>query len=190
MPRGIAKDHDAKRAALRSGAAAYFARHGFDRASMTGVATECGVSKALLYHYYANKESLLHDVLDAHLSALVDVAREAAPQGLRALIGAILMAYENADAEHKLQLEALHLLPDDQRAPLIALQRELVALMSGAVAEARPCLSADQLRAAAMTVFGILNWVYMWHRPTKGMSRQAYAEFAADFVEGGLAASP
>ncbi len=187
MPRGLAHDHAEKRARIRSGAAAYFARHGFDRASMTDVAQACGVSKALLYHYHNSKEALLHDILDAHLSHLVDITRRAAPEGLRALITAVLMAYEDADAEHKLQLEALHLLPKDLHAPLVALQRELVALMAGAVLGQRPDLDADRQRAAAMSVFGILNWVYMWHRPGKGMSRADYAAFAGDFVEGGLA---
>jgi hypothetical protein len=39
-----------------------------------------------------------------------------------------------------------------------------------------------------MTVFGILNWYYMWHRPKHGMSREEYADFAGDFVIGGLGA--
>jgi hypothetical protein len=39
-----------------------------------------------------------------------------------------------------------------------------------------------------MTVFGILNWFYMWHRPGKGLSRADYADLAGDFVIGGLRA--
>jgi hypothetical protein len=69
---------------------------------------------------------------------------------------------------------------------LIALQRDLVGLMSATIERDRPGLSPDQLRAASMTVFGILNWVYLWHRPGRGMSRKDYADFAARFVEGGL----
>lgn len=186
MPRGIAKDHDEKRAALRKGAAAYFARHGFDRASMTGAAKECGVSKALLYHYHDSKEALLFDILNAHLTELAEVAEEAAPKGLQALIAAILEIYEDADAEHKLQLESISALPADLQAPLFAAQRRLVHLMSEVVAKQRPDLEADRLRAATMTVFGIVNWFYMWHRPGKGLSRQDYAEMAAQFALGGL----
>ena len=189
MPRGIAKDHDAKRAALRKGAAAYFAAHGYDRASMTGAAWECGVSKALIYHYYDSKEALLYDILEAHLSDLVAVVEAARPEGLPGLIRAILGAYENADAEHKLQLDALSTLPGDMQAPLIALQRQLVTVMSQAVTVERGDLDADRLRAVTMTVFGILNWFYMWYRPGKGLSRAAYADLAADFVRGGIRAA-
>jgi AcrR family transcriptional regulator len=188
MPRGIARDHDEKRTALRQGAARYFARHGYDRASMTGAARECGVSKALIYHYYDSKEALLFDILQAHLSDLAEAAEAASDDGLVGQIHAILDAYADADSEHKLQLDALETLPPELRKPLIDLQRRLVALMAQAVAAENPTLTGDRLRAATMSVFGILNWFYMWHRPGKGLSRSAYADLATDFVRGGLAA--
>ena len=190
MPRGIARDHDEKRHALRRGAARYFARHGYDRASMVGAARECGVSKALIYHYYDSKNALLFDILDTYLAELVEVVEAAARQGLPGLIQAILSTYEDADAEHKLQIDALATLPADLQAPLIHHQRRLVGIMSSAIAETRPDLPPDRLRATTMTVFGILNWFYMWHRPGKGLDRAEYARLAADFVHGGIASVP
>ncbi|PJE37341.1 TetR/AcrR family transcriptional regulator [Pseudooceanicola lipolyticus] len=190
MPRGVARDHDEKRAGLRAGAATYFARHGFDRASMSGAARECGVSKALIYHYYDSKEALLYDILDAHLSELVEVMEQARDAGIRGIIAAKLAAYHDADAEHKLQIDALATLPPEMQAPLIALQRRLVTTMSDAIRAERPDLDADRVRALTMSIFGILNWVYMWHRPGKGLSREAYADLAADFVLAGLKGLP
>ncbi|MHA6264806.1 TetR/AcrR family transcriptional regulator [Arenibacterium sp. CAU 1754] len=190
MPRGIARDHDEKRTALRKGAARYFARHSYDRASMVGAARECGVSKALIYHYYPSKEALLFDILHAHFSDLVETVDAARDQGIPGLIAAILETYADADAEHKLQLDALGTLPDEMREPLIAQQRRLVASMFEAVRSERPDLDADRLRAMTMTVFSILNWFYMWHRPGKGLSRQDYAALAADFVRAGLRGLP
>lgn len=195
MPRGLAKDHDMKRAALRKSAARFFASHGFDRASMAGLAREAGVSKALLYHYWPSKEALLHDILDTHLGHLVEVVQVAIDEGgarpLDALVPAILAAYEDADAEHKLQLESLSLLPPELQAPLLAHQRALIRLMGDALRRECPaaCEAPDRLRALTMTVWGILNWVYMWHRPGKGLSREAYGELAVRFVRGGLAAN-
>ncbi|MDK3075632.1 TetR/AcrR family transcriptional regulator [Sedimentitalea sp. JM2-8] len=186
MPRGIARNHDEKRAALRKGAARYFAKNGYDRASMTGAARQCGVSKALIYHYYGSKEALLFDILQTHLSDLVDMVDAARPDGLSGLIRAILAAYADADAEHKLQLDALSTLPPEMQMPLIDLQRQLVTIMSGAVSGENPALSGNRLRAVTMSIFGILNWFYMWHRPGKGLSRSEYAALAADFVRNGL----
>ena len=186
MARGLARDHAEKRDALRKGAAEYFARNGFDRASMAGAAKACGVSKALIYHYYDSKEALLLDILKTHYDRVVERAEEAAPRGLRALMAALLEAFEHADAEHKLQLESLHAVPEELQQPVLSHQRTLVRLMSGALQLQRPDLEGDRLRAATMTVFGIINWVYQWHRPGKGLSRVEFAELAADFAEGGL----
>lgn len=186
MPRGNAKDHDDKRITLRKGAAIYFARHGYDRASMTGAAQHCGVSKALIYHYYDSKEALLYDILETHLSYLLDAVEQNRPAALPDLIQAILSAYENADAEHKLQLDALATLPPELQEPLVDLQRRLVSIVSDAVANLRPDLTGDHLRSVTMSVFGILNWFYMWHRPGKGLSRAEYGKLAAEFVNGGV----
>lgn len=188
MARGIARDHDKKRKAIRRGAAEYFARHGFDRASMTGAARHCGVSKALIYHYYPAKEALLFDILDSHLTELVETARAVKPEdGLQALICAILEAYEDADAEHKLQIDALSVLTEKQQAPLIALQRELVDMMCATLVREAPTLKGSpDLRPITMSVFGILNWFYMWHRPGRGLDRSAYAKLATDMVLNGI----
>ncbi len=192
MARGIARDHDEKRAAIRKGAAEYFATHGFDRASMAGAASHCGVSKALLYHYYESKDALLFDILDTHLSDLLHIM-EAVPDGpdyLRRLIHAILAAYRNADAEHKLQADALNKLPPELRQPLLAHQRKMVQVMERAVRQIAPenLSDPDHARAAAMAVFGMLNWFYMWHRPGRGVSREEYGDLVADMAIGGLPA--
>lgn len=157
---------------------------------MAGAARACGVSKALLYHYYGSKEALLFDILHEHLGALaaaVDgVPRTGPPEArLRRLIRAILAEYEDADAEHKLQLDALALLPEAMRAPLLELQRGIVRVMGDTLEAAHPGLGPRR-GAVTMSVFGMLNWVYMWHRPGKGLSREAYADLAADLVLGGV----
>ena len=188
MPRGVARDHEEKRAAIRKAAAVYFAKTGFDRASMAGAAKAAGVSKALIYHYWDSKEDLLFDILDAHLSVLADAVEEAGAQyGLRGLVRTILVGYRDADDEHKLQIDALATLPADKQAPLIGHQRKLVDTMSDAVriaSEGR--LEGHRLRAVTMSVFGMLNWFYMWHRPGRGLSREDYADLVTDLVMNGV----
>ena len=194
MARPIAKDHDLKRGAILKTAARTFADEGFDRASMAGLARACGISKSLIYHYYPSKEALLYDILFTHLSALKE-AVEGVERGLdaeadlRAVVHVILEAYRNADAEHKLQLDALGTLPDAERKVLEALQRDLVKLVSDALAAAAKGLFVEKpeaLRPAAMSLFGMLNWVYMWHRPKGGVSRADYADMATDLMLGGM----
>jgi len=190
MARGVAHDHSEKRGAIRKGAATYFAANGYDRASMTGAAAHCGVSKALVYHYYDSKDALLYDILHTHLSDLVETVSVVSESDdeLRHLIRAILLAYRDADAEHKLQADAMAALPVDKREPLLALQRRLVHMMGEALQSASPSTMSDpaRLRPVTMTVFGMLNWFYMWHRPGKGLDREAYADLVTDMVMGGI----
>lgn len=197
MARGVARDHDEKRAAIRKGAAAYFAAHGYDRASMAGAAQACGVSKALIYHYHDSKQALLFDILTGHLSSLCDAVETTALQAaaqppearLRAVIRTLLLAYRDADAEHKLQVDALETLSPERQAPLRAQQRQLVAQMAAALEGVAPALAgSDRLFPVTMTVFGMVNWFYMWHRPGKGIGRETYADLVADMVLGGVGA--
>ncbi len=190
MARGVAHDHTQKRDAIRKGAATYFAANGYDRASMTAAAAHCGISKALIYHYYDSKDALLFDILHTHLSDLVETVKVATNEDgqLRQLIRAILLAYRDADAEHKLQADAMAALPADKRELLMALQRQLVQMMSDALQSASPDTLSDsvRLRPVTMTVFGMLNWFYMWHRPGKGMTRAQYADLVTDLVMSGI----
>lgn len=194
MARPIAKDHDLKRGAILKTAARTFADEGFDRASMAGLARACGISKSLVYHYYPSKEALLYDILSTHLSALKEAVEgvepsENAEADLRTIVRVVLEAYRHADAEHKLQLDALGALPETERQALEALQRDLVKLVSRALSRtAEPLFTAkpETLRPAVMSLFGMLNWVYMWHRPTGGISRAEYADMATDLMLGGV----
>src|SRR5262249_49409369 len=84
--------------------------NGYGGASTTMIAEACGVSKALMYHYYRSKDDVLFDILDHHLKHLVDIAEHAsrsptsAEERLFAISSALLGAYRGADAEHQVQI--------------------------------------------------------------------------------------
>ncbi len=195
MARSIARDHAEKRLAIQNKAAAFFARHGYDRSSMNQLAQACGVSKALIYHYYDSKDAILFDIVHTHLTELlavmqsVDLSGPDKPANLRALVRAILAAYRDADDKHKVQSEAMTSLPEPQRAELAALQRQMIAIMCEALRAITPDLyerAPDKLRPVAMSLFGMLNWFYMWHRPGRGLTREAYADLVTDLVLKGV----
>jgi AcrR family transcriptional regulator len=192
--RTIAKDHEEKRLAILKTAAKFFAKNGFDRSSMSQLALECGVSKALIYHYYQSKEALLYDIILTHLQDLVDAVDSVHPvtnpeQHLRNLVHAILTQYRDADAEHKLQLEATVSLPKHNQKTLADLQRRLVVTLSDAINAISPmCFETreEMLRPVTMSLFGMLNWFYLWYRKGKGMTRSDYADLATDLLVGGI----
>ncbi|PWJ21924.1 TetR/AcrR family transcriptional regulator [Jannaschia seohaensis] len=193
MARPRAHDHDAKRAAILKGAARVFAREGIARASMSGVARECGVSKANLYHYHDSKDALLFAILDGYLSSLrdrlCDLPLPADPRGaLLALTTEALLAYEGMDDEHRIQTEGMAVLPPAQAGVLKGYQRDMVARMADVLRRAAPALEGQRLREAVMSVFGMLNWFYMWSPGADAAARHAYARTVTDLALGGVGA--
>jgi TetR/AcrR family transcriptional regulator len=195
MARPKSADHDDKRRAILRRSAKLFAQNGYDRTSMAEVASATGVSKALLYHYYTGKEALLFDILQAHLQDLMDAVRvvdtKLAPRArLRALIGAVLGAYRDADDEHKIQINELRKLPIARKKELVALERSLVSIFADAVAAAVPTIANRSvlLKPVTMSLFGMMNWHYMWFREKGPVSREDYADMVTTLlIEGAQA---
>jgi TetR/AcrR family transcriptional regulator len=182
MARPRASDHDDKRAALLDKAASLFATRGYDRTSMNEIARAMGVSKALFYHYYRSKNALLFDIIRGHLVELVEAAEAALARGstpekrLGHVVRAILDCYRGADSEHKIQINQLSRLSEPEQAELKRLERRLVEIVGDIVAEVNPDLPRDLVRPVAMSMFGTLNWKYMWFRENGAMSHDDYAE--------------
>jgi TetR/AcrR family transcriptional regulator len=192
MARSIASDHDEKRRTILARSMELFAAHGYDRASMNKIADAIGVSKALLYHYYRDKEELLFDVIRFQLNQLLDVVEIAdrpglAPEArLNALIGALLEAYRGADAQHNVQISSMRFLSPLRQQELKGMERELVALFSDAVGGVAPHLrGSPMLKAVTMSLFGMVNWHYLWFRSTGSITRQDYADLVTRLVADG-----
>lgn len=195
MARPIAKDHNAKREHILKTAARVFADTGFARASMSQVAKDCGVSKANIYHYYGSKDALLFDILYTYLRALRDRIQAlplegASPQAqLKLTVAETLHAYDGMDDEHKIQMEGIPLLPKDQQEVLKGFQRDMVNQMSRIVAALAPDVFAgdkSKLRSTVMSVFGMLNWFYMWNTGADDKARSEYADLVTQLTLSGV----
>jgi len=194
MARSRAKDYDDKRLSILHRSAQLFADSGYVGTSMNAIADACGVSKALLYHYYPDKEAILFDILSSHLEKLVAAVQKAEEETanpatrLRTIISTLLERYRHAYAEHQVQIASLKLLPKEKQEPLLAKERLLVDILADALAAARPSVSHRRiLKPLTMTVFGMLNWHYLWFRDGGSMTRAEYADFVTSLVLAGAA---
>jgi AcrR family transcriptional regulator len=194
MARSRAKDYDDKRLFILHRSAQLFAESGYLGTSMNAIADACRVSKALLYHYYPDKEAILFDILSCHLEKLVLAVQKAEAETtnsqtrLKTIISTLLELYRDADAEHQVQIGSLKLLPKEKREPLLAKERVLVNVLAAALAAARPGVSHKRiLKPLTMTVFGMLNWHYLWFREGGPMTRAEYADFVTRLVLAGAA---
>lgn len=197
MARTIAKDHDQKRAQILKSAARVFAREGFDRASMTQLARECGISKANIYHYYDSKDAILFDILETYLRELRDLICGlemeglSPPEKLHRVVAEILLAYQGVDDEHRVQTSGMSALPEDQQRLLRGYQRDMVNFLSSIIAEVAPDVfrgNRSKLRSATMSVFGMLNWYYMWNSGADAQVRRDYAALVSNLTLSGVKA--
>lgn len=195
MARPIAQDYSLKRDHILKTAARVFAQTGYARASMSLVAKDCGISKANIYHYYDSKDALLFDILDTYLCALRDrlqalpLAGQAPPDQFRMFVVDILLAYKGMDNEHRIQTEGIPLLDPKQRAVLKGYQRDMVDQLGTIIIAIAPKVFADdapKVRATVMSVFGMLNWFYMWNRGADDAARMEYGDHIARMTLGGI----
>ncbi|MEP9350724.1 TetR/AcrR family transcriptional regulator [Xanthobacter sp. KR7-225] len=195
MARTRAQDYGAKREAILHKSAELFAQYGYSGTSITMIADACGASKALLYHYYPDKEAVLFDILSSHLEQLVTGVEKAiaeAPGGGRiyAIAASLLDAYKDADAEHQVQIANLKLLAPERQEALRALERKLVVLLADAIAEEVPAIGRGPLlKPVTMSAFGMLNWHYLWFRDGKGLTRPEYARLVTGLITEGAEAA-
>ncbi len=82
MARSKAASFESQRAAIRDAATQLFADRGYASASVADLARACGVSKALMYHYYRDKEHLLADIAESYVEGLNSIVDEVTAERL------------------------------------------------------------------------------------------------------------
>ncbi|PKP75952.1 MAG: TetR family transcriptional regulator [Alphaproteobacteria bacterium HGW-Alphaproteobacteria-6] len=197
MARTRALDFEEKQRGILDKAAQVFAEQGMEKASMSQIAAFANVSKALLYHYYPAKNALIFAIIHTHLQEL-DAALEAADdpalapeQRLRRLVGAVLENYRGADNQHKVQLNAKTALSSEQNTEITAIERRIVRRFSALLRMINPDLQSPGrplLMPVTMSLFGMLNWVYMWFRDGGQVRREDYADLATTLILEGIMA--
>ncbi|MEX1661828.1 TetR/AcrR family transcriptional regulator [Thioclava sp. 15-R06ZXC-3] len=197
MARTRASDFEEKQHNLLLDAARVFASQGMEKASMSQIALEAGVSKSLLYHYYPSKDALIFAIIQAHLEdldyALAEANDATLPphKQLKALVMVVLDAYRGADDQHKVQLNAGPALSDAQKAELTKLERKIVGYFSNVLRAIHPELDRPErplVMPVTMSLFGMMNWVYMWFKEGGPISREDYADVATTLILEGVKA--
>ena len=121
MARGRAPGYEEQREHILTQAAELFARAGYAATSMNEVAQACGLSKPALYHYFKDKNALLLEICEAHITRLIALVDEvdqlalAAEPRLRALVERFVQEYAHAVNEHRVLTEDVRFLNEEQQ---------------------------------------------------------------------------
>ena len=195
MSRTRSASFEQHREAIRAQAARLFARHGYPVTPIAELARSCGISKALLYHYYRDKEQLLFDIADRYLDSLLAIVAEVEAQPLapaarlRQLIERFMGAYEDAAVFHRVLVQDVKYLKTPHRNHINAKQRRVVQSYADAVAAAAPQLAGSPLlKPVTMTLFGMINWTFTWLKDEGPVRYTDMAPVVADLFLNGVAA--
>ncbi len=178
-------------------AARLFAERGFPGASMSDLAHECGISKALVYHYHTNKEALLFDITERYMARLValcaetDARRLPPVEHLRALIRRFLDEYQTSQSRHMVLTHDAKFLEAPRRKIIVARQRHVIDAFRRAISAATGGrLAVADALPAAMLVFGMINWTFTWLKPGGAMSYDDFADWVIAMIESGIGGLP
>jgi len=192
MVRPRAENYQERRSEILDAAASIFAERGFDGTSTSAIALKCGVSKALLYHYFASKEEILFEMLVTHCQFLVASAKatlrenDSAEEQLASVVGELISLYMSSQDKHIALMNNLKSLSAEQQKEIKELERTLVQIIKGIVAKLRPELSEPLQTSLAMYLMGAINWTYTWFKPEGPVSSEQFAKLASSMFLDGL----
>jgi len=193
MARPKAATFETQRVAIRDAAARLFAERGYASTSIADIAADCDISKALLYHYYRDKEALLHDIAVSYVERLLQIVHEVQGEQLppaaqlRRLIARFMTEYEHSATRHRVLVQDVKYLSRAHRARVVAAQRKVVAAFSGVIEALSPAAGELLQRPLAMMLFGMMNWTFTWLQPGGVLSHDDLAPVIADLFIGGIA---
>ena len=192
MVRPRADNYEQRRGEILDAAATMFAEKGFDGSSISQIAKKCGVSKALVYHYYQSKEELLYSMLHGHCKLLVKTAKSARafssnPETqLKELNRRLMDLYMQSRSKHVALLNSLHVLAPEEQNEIKELEKEVVNTIQVILLEIKPELSAHVRTSLAMYLMGAINWTYTWFRADGPVSHLDYADMATSTFLNGI----
>ncbi len=162
-----------KRTKIIDTAAKLFAEKGFENTTTRDICKATGMSHAMIYYYFDDKESLLYEILDEILSEGLKAINKIAgsSKSLKEKLASITDVYARY---HVVKIDKMKVFVHEQkslkpehRKKVVEYQREyldiLVNILEG-LKEKNQIVNLDT-KAAAFTFFGMVHWAYRWYNP-------------------------
>jgi AcrR family transcriptional regulator len=191
----VATRYDRRLAEILAHATEVFCEKGYEGASMRDLSRASGMSLAGLYYYFESKERLLFLIQKHTFSTIV--------QRLKARLEDV------SDTEERIRIFILNHLEYflANQAAMKVLSHEAEALKNGFASEVsaikreyyRICVGMlDELkrerglefssRIAVLSLFGMMNWIYTWHKPRIDADAASIANEMGDIFLHGVTA--
>lgn len=187
-------EREQKREAVLRAAVRMFNAQGFHATSLDDVAASLGVSKPTIYHYLGNKDQVLFECVTRgieQLRAVADEALGASGTGLDRLRN-FLRHYAEImmeDFGRCVVRTADEVLSPDSAVRFRTLKREIDGAMRALLTEsiADGSIAPVDVKLAAFTLAGALNWPARWHHDDGEISAKMLAAQMVEILTQGLA---
>lgn len=183
---------DEKMKAILRNAVPIFYEIGYDRAAIRDIARISNISPAAIYYYFKNKEELLYHIQKNAFEELIGALPP--PSGdpadaeaeIRAFVANHLNYFIQNMAEMKILSHESESLTGAHLNDIRRLKRDYVKRLQTLIEklDARGRLRDVDPRLAALSLFGMMNWVYTWyHSVDHGIAESESAAGAPELIE-------
>jgi AcrR family transcriptional regulator len=182
------------RARVLDAAVELFAQQGYDGTSVTQVITRAGVAKGGFYHHFSSKEALLYevygDLISRQLESMDEVIARRLPAAatLRALIHDLVETTAASARPALVFWREMHRLGYERTEQYRKARRRYHDTVKRLVRDAQASGEFTAVATAdtvTFTIFGFVNELPLWYRPT---GRKRPAQLAAELADLILAA--
>ena len=176
--------HDEKLQQILVHSARIFAEKGFDGTSIREISRATGMSLAGLYYYFRTKEELLCLIQERCLVTLLENGRKIQESGKTPREKIALFVHNHLGFflhnmnEMKVMSREDTALTADYEKRILDLKRRYLKALVDLVEELQRHEQARKLnvRVAALSLFGMMNWIYTWYNPKRDPSLRALIE--------------
>ena len=193
------RDTEAKLQHILLHSARIFAEDGFEGTSIRDISRATGISLSGLYYYFDSKQRLLYLIQNNAFNFIVQrlqqrlTGSETPAARLRCLVQNHIGYFLAHPNEMKVLSHEEKALNEPFRQEIAAVKRKYFSLarkiFDELVAESpSPGLNA---RVAVLSLFGMMNWVYQWHKPASDPGAEELTDtIVGIFLHGVVAAPP
>lgn len=173
---------DRRLAEILAHATDVFCEKGYAAASMRDLSRATRSSLAGLYYYFESKEELLYLIQKHTFSTILERLEERLEgvtdpeQRVRVLVENHLEYFLANRKAMKVLSHEDEVLKNSHGAEIAAIKREYYRTCVGLLEELKRARSLEfSTRVAVMSLFGMMNWIYTWHKPRVDQGAAALA---------------